>query len=406
MHFFPILSALRRHRTAASLIVFEIAMSCAIVCNTIFLIGDRLSRMDLPSGVAEDELVRVQLTGIGKTTDPSAVTAQDLAALRVLPGVKSVAATNIVPFGGSSWDSTISTIPDDPAPPVNSAMYLGSADLLQTLGVQLIAGRGFAPDEYVDLHRLGTAQARFASVIISRALAERLFPGKSAVGQPLYAWGKEPQTVVGVIDYLVRPDPVQRADSSTYSHLLPMTPSYVDGGNYLLRVDPARRAEVLAAVDRTLRKVEPSRVILRRELFSELRKSYFKRDRAVYLLGFGVSLALLIITGLGVVGLASFWVQQRRHQIGIRRALGATRRDILHYFQLENFILVTIGIAIGMALAYAVNLWLMQKFHVTRLPAAFLPIGAALLWVLGQIAVLGPAVRAALVPPATATRSS
>src|ERR1043165_4215570 len=124
MHFFPILSALRRHRTAASLIVFEIAMSCAIVCNTIFLIGDRLSRMDLPSGVAEDELVRVQLTGIGKTTDPSAVTAQDLAALRVLPGVKSVAATNIVPFGGSSWDSTISTIPDDPAPPVNSAMYL------------------------------------------------------------------------------------------------------------------------------------------------------------------------------------------------------------------------------------------------------------------------------------------
>jgi len=405
MHFFPILSALRRHRTAASLIVFEIALSCAIVCNTIFLIGDRLSRMDLPSGVAEDELVRVQLSGIGKTTDASAVTAQDLAALRALPGVKSVACANIVPFGGSSWDSTISTIPDDPAPPVNSAMYLGSPDLLQTLGVQLIAGRGFVADEYVDLHRLGTAQARFASVIISRALAERLFPGKSAVGQAIYAWGKEPQTVVGVIEYLARPDPVQRAGSSTYAHLLPMTPSYVDGGNYLLRVAPALRAEVLAAVDRTLRKVDPSRVILRRDLFSDIRKEYFKRDRSVYLVGFGVSLALLIITGLGVVGLASFWVQQRRHQIGIRRALGATRRDILHYFQLENFILVTIGIAIGMALAYAVNLWLMQKFHVTRLPAAFLPIGAALLWVLGQIAVLGPAVRAALIPPATATRS-
>jgi putative ABC transport system permease protein len=98
-------------------------------------------------------------------------------------------------------------------------------------------------------------------------------------------------------------------------------------------------------------------------------------------------------------------VQQRTRQIGIRRALGATRGDILRYFQLENFILVTLGTVIGMALAYAINLWLMRKYNVTRLPAEFLPIGAALLWGLGQVAVLGPAVRASLISPAIATRS-
>ena len=146
--------------------------------------------------------------------------------------------------------------------------------------------------------------------------------------------------------------------------------------------------------------------MLNHDLYTDVRKNYFKNDRAAYLLGFGVSIALLVITALGVVGLTSFWVQQRRRQIGIRRALGATRGDILRYFQLENFLLVTIGIVIGMALAYAINLWLMDTYHIPRLPAAFLPVGALVLWVLGQLAVLGPAIRASLIPPAINLRAS
>src|SRR4051812_45628558 len=150
MQFFAILSTLRRHRTAAALIVFEIALGCAIVCNTLFLVGDRLSRMDLPTGVAESELVRVQLTAITTRPDAASVTAQDLAALRALPGVQSVVSANMVPFGGGSWDTTISTLADDPDPKVESAMYMGGPGMLETLGVHLIAGRGFLPEEYAD----------------------------------------------------------------------------------------------------------------------------------------------------------------------------------------------------------------------------------------------------------------
>ncbi|HTM29086.1 MAG TPA: FtsX-like permease family protein, partial [Rhodanobacter sp.] len=97
--------------------------------------------------------------------------------------------------------------------------------------------------------------------------------------------------------------------------------------------------------------------------------------------------------------------QQRTRQIGIRRAIGATRRDILRYFQTENFLIVSGGIALGMALAFALNLLLMTHYELPRLPLYYLPIGALLLWVLGQLAVLGPALRAAAVPPAVATRS-
>src|SRR5690606_19519717 len=116
--------------------------------------------------------------------------------------------------------------------------------------------------------------------------------------------------------------------------------------------------------------------------------------------------ALLLVTALGIVGLASFWVAQRTRQIGVRRALGATRGQILRYFQTENFLLVTIGIVLGMGLAFGLNQLLMRHYELPRLPLAYLPIGAGVLWALGQAAVLWPARRAANVPPAVATRSA
>jgi putative ABC transport system permease protein len=119
----------------------------------------------------------------------------------------------------------------------------------------------------------------------------------------------------------------------------------------------------------------------------------------------GVILALLLVTGLGIAGLASFWVGQRRRTIGVRRALGATRRNILNYFQTENFMLATIGIALGMVLAYGINLFLMRHYELPSLPAIYFPIGAVALWLIGQLAVLGPALRAAAVPPVVATKS-
>ena len=402
MDIHPIVSALRRHRFAAALIVLEIALTCAIVCNAIFLIGDRLALMDRPSGVVEDELVRIRITGIGKPAGAQAVTAQDLAALRAIPGVKSVAASNVVPFGGSLWSTAASTVARDPAPPIDVTVYMGSPDLIETLGVRL-TGRDFLPEEYVDFDP-PTYEAKVSSILITRAVADRLFPGRNALGQVVYVVGAAPQTVVGVIDELARPNDTRAAEAQ-YAVIAPVNVAYTAGGNYLLRVDPARRAEVLAAADAALTRIDPNRIVLERRTFAEIRAGFFRQDRAMAYLLAGVTLALLIITALGVVGLASFWVQQRTRQIGIRRALGASRRDILRYFQLENFLLATAGIAIGMVLAYAINLWLMHAYQVARLPAAFLPVGAALLWLLGQIAVLGPALRASAISPAIATRT-
>lgn len=411
MDFLPILSTLRRHKTAATLVVLEIALTCAIVCNAVFLVGNRLDRMHKPTGITEDEIVDFRIAGIGVKKDEMAQTVTDMAALRAIPGVKLVASTNMIPLGGSSWNNTVRTTPEMTASGTNAALYVGTDDLVETLGVKLIAGRDFTANEYQDFDAVMKQKATYSSIIVTKGLAEHLFPGQNALGKRVYSWGKDDgQTIVGIVERLARPNDNDgprggTTDISDCAFIAPLRPAYTVGSHYLMRVQPGRGHDILKQAETTLMKLDPARLVLGKQTFAEVRAEYFKEDRSMAFLLVGVSLALLLITGLGIVGLASFWVQQRTRQIGIRRALGATRSNILRYFQLENFILATAGIVLGMALAYAINLWLMHKYAVPRLPGSFLPIGAVLLWGLGQLAVLGPAMRASMVAPATATRS-
>jgi putative ABC transport system permease protein len=396
-----ILSALRRHRTSSILIVLEIALTCAIVCNAVFLIRERLARMNQPSGVAEDELMSVRLAGIGAQDKTEATTDRDLAALRALPGVKAATSIDMVPFSDTSWNSNVTTVRDGADGP-SCGEYMGR-NLIDTLGLHLIAGRDFLPEEYISGDPSDTRYARH--IIVTKAMADHFYPD-GALGKPLYASGPEPQIIVGVIDTIARPNEgVGGPDARYYAFLLPISLPFTFFNRYVLRADPSQRDAVFAAIAPALNKIDPNRLILAEQTFGEIREDHFKADRSMAWLLAGVSLALLVITALGVVGLASFWVQQRTRQIGVRRALGATRGDILRYFQLENFILATLGIAIGMGMAFGLNVILMHEYEIPRLPGSYLPIGAALLWLLGQIAVLGPALRASLIPPAVATRT-
>jgi putative ABC transport system permease protein len=178
-------------------------------------------------------------------------------------------------------------------------------------------------------------------------------------------------------------------------------------GTYLIRAKPQDLERVMTEARAKVAKIAPDVVLdyANSRTIGHLRERFFRNDRAMAGLLIGVIVALLGVTAFGIVGLASFWVAQRRKQIGIRRALGATRADILAYFQTENFLIVTFGVVLGVALAIGVNLALMKWFEVSRLPLWYLPVGALVLWLLGQLAVLAPALRASNVPPVVATRS-
>lgn len=403
----PILSTLARHKTAAALIALEIALSCAILCNAMFLVMQRLDTLRLPSGIDERNLLLAQVGAIGTPADGDARTREDLAALRAIPGVTAAAVVNQVPFRNNSWNTSLSTRPDQDVPTLTAAQYMVGEGALKTMGLKLVAGRDFLPTEFKSVDAINKANdmsALKSSVILSAPAASKLFPGSSPIGKTIYMADVQ-LTVVGVVQTLMRPG--QMNGNRTYSVVFPAAMNFANGGRYLVRVsDPARRTDVAKAIESTLAKVDANRVIQPAITYEDSRNEYFATDRDMIGLLLIVSVLLLLVTALGIVGLASFWVQQRTKQIGIRRALGATRGQILRYFQLENFLLASIGIGLGMLLAYAINQLLMGKYELPRLPWQYLPVGALALWLLGQLAVLGPAHRAARVSPAIATRSA
>jgi len=407
MDLMPILSTLKRHKTAAGLIVLQIALTCAIVCNALFLITDRISNINWPSYMADDELVVLVVSGMKRDENPDPQTQADLATLRALPGVKSVALVNQMPFGQNSNNTGVRLSGERDAKPTGATQYIGGDNTLDTLGLRLKEGRDFLPEEFAIATVIDKqADPIVPAVLINSALAEQMFPGESALGKSLYIYGDRPQRVVGVIENLVHthPDPGTRNRPAL---ILPIRGAY-NNGAFMIRTDSSQRDAVLKAAKEALLKSTGGmkRLVRYEKTMAEMRSNYYRQDRSmVWLLG-GVCVGLLIVTAFGIVGLASFWVQQRTRMIGTRRALGATQGQILRYFQTENFLLSTVGIVIGMALAYGISVMLMREYELPRLPLYYLPIGAATLWLLGQIAVWTPARRAALLPPVAALRAA
>lgn len=405
MDLMPILSTLRRHKTAAGLIVLEVALTSAIVCNALHLISTRVATLSHDTGIAETELVTISARGTAGTQEVDDVTAADLAALRALPGVQSATLVNQLVYGRNSNNSSLSLQPGQQQGRVSAASYSGAEQVLGTMGLKLVEGRDFDPEE-IQLQSVVSRQENptVAQVIVNRALAQALWPGQPALGKTVYGFGNRPLTVVGVVADLPHPYPARGDASRENAMLLPIKPSYRTG-QYLLRTDPAQRDAVLKSAASALEKIDPTRIIDGASTVQEMRQRYYAQDRAMAWLMGGVIASLMLVTAFGIVGLASFWVQQRTRMIGTRRALGATRSQIRRYFQLENFMLTSAGIVVGMAGAVGISLWLMQLYALPRMPLAWLPAGAVALWILGQVAVLAPARRAAALPPVQALRA-
>ncbi|NUO72997.1 MAG: FtsX-like permease family protein [Frateuria sp.] len=409
MDILPILSTLRRHKITSWLLILEIALTCAIVCNAVFMIGHRLQHMRMSSGIDEHALVQVQVADIAPSPDIYARAKEDLAVLRQIPGVQAVAMTNQLPLGGSSSNASVKLDPTQRQPMLSAGTYFGR-DLPQTFGARLVAGRNLKPEEYIDadiaIKALATGDTKGlpAVAVVTQALAQRLWPGQNPLGKSFYLTDTVSLRVVGVLAGLARANAHDDA-TAQYTMILPLLMGAGKDQSYILRTRPQDRAAVLKAAVAALKKADPLRVVTRQRTYDDVRHEFFANDRAMAGILVGVIVALLTVTALGIVGLASFWVAQRRRTIGVRRALGATRGHILRYFQTENFLLATFGIALGMLLAYGINLFLMLHYELPRLPAFYFPVGAVALWLIGQLAVLGPALRAAAVPPVVATRS-
>jgi putative ABC transport system permease protein len=383
--------------------VLEVALSCAIVTNALHLIQTRIEFLHADSGLAEAELIVLETRGTKPAPPDRArnVIAGDLALLRALPGVQAATITQQFVYGDNVNHSGVTLEPDDKGARLTAVQYLTDDQFIPTLGLKLIEGRNFRPDE-VQLADdvFSTESPKLGQVIINREMARKLFPGRSALGQAIYVWGNSPSTVIGVVETLTHPQLHHATNENGAAMVFPVR----GGGSYLVRVAPDQRDRQLKAATAALEASDPSRVVTTAKPLTDMRADFYAQDRAMAWLMGGVCVALLLVTGMGIVGLASFWVQQRTRMIGTRRALGATEGQIRRYFQLENLLLTTTGIVIGLAGAVALSQLLMQSYELPRLPWGYLPASALVLWLLGQLAVWVPARRAARLAPVAALR--
>jgi len=191
---------------------------------------------------------------------------------------------------------------------------------------------------------------------------------------------------------------------SDNSIILPITMAI---GNVLLivRVKPGTLDATMPKVLDALVRNEPDRIFGRLRPFSEIRRTAYEKDRFIMIALTILCVVLVVITALGIVGLTSLWVVRRKTQIGIRRALGATRRTVVGYFLTENAVLCFCGVAVGVAAAEGLNLLLRSRYGIEPILVSDLLMCAFAVMLLGQVAAARPAFVAAHVPPVEALRS-
>jgi putative ABC transport system permease protein len=400
----PVLRALTHRKIGVVLIVLQIALSVAILANSLSIVQQRQGLMRRPSGLDEANTFSMTNQFTGSMADLSARIRGDLAALRALPGVVDAAAVQSFPLRGYGASTTVTLRPDAKSS-FNAAEYPLTLNGLHTWDMKLIAGRNFRADEVHDF-RLGIDKAAPATALITRALAERLFPRGGALGQIVYLGTTEPTQIIGIVDRAQTPWAAASAwgsfgpEESLLAPLQWVSPTLA----YVVRTEPGRNEAVMALAQKRLFAVSRARIISEAQTFADTRAEQYRSDRALGLVLTVVCGLLLAVTAFGVVALTSYWVSQRGRQIGLRRAVGARRLDIVQYFQVENLLISGFGAALGVAMGFAGNAWLASAFEMARMSVAYILAAAAILLVLSQLAVLWPALRAAALPPVAAIR--
>jgi putative ABC transport system permease protein len=402
MRIHPILAAMTRNKFGAILIVAQMAVTLAFITNSFALVEQRVAWSARPTGLDEANVFVIHAS-TEPHEDLEARRTGELAALRNLSGVVDAYITNDYPLQGRGWSGSVSLSPDQKTASASTAHYLGDEHALHTLGVALIAGRNFTPDEVTTVRDDALPTARI--LIVSKVLANTLFPKGDALGKTIYKGGAVPAQIVGIVDRLQGPNFAATGRFSTFAENSIITPHRPINQypNFMVHVQPGHLAEVMKRAERVLLEND-SEMILSAVSMEQARAKAYRGNRGLVTLLLSISTALLLVTGFGIVGLTSYWVTVRRQQIGIRRALGATRLNILHHFQRENLMIAAAGALAGVALAVALNLWMVQRFEMVRMANSQVFGGALLVLVLGQIAVFLPARRAASIPPALATR--
>jgi putative ABC transport system permease protein len=272
----------------------------------------------------------------------------------------------------------------------------GTSEAPAALGFEVVKGRVLVPADE------GALAPR--PILITAALARTLFGSGEPIDRTIASHHvAAAYRVVGVLREASIVPPF--ADLAGNVLVAPGRPVEARHAEYVVNVDGAHRAGFASAVEAALRARAPRRFLRIETLQASQERTYEGRSGSMIIFGSIAALVLGVVL-LGSTGMSAFLVAERLREIGIRRALGARRRDIGAYFLFENFAVTSLGVLVGAVVSVVANQRLAQRaipFAVLDFRHLFLSI--ILFWVTGLLAASMPALRASRVPPSVASKT-
>jgi putative ABC transport system permease protein len=392
-----------RRRTMRTLIVGEVALALMLATGTGLVLRSFWRLRAESPGFRPEGVLTLGVAAPGAIYDSQAkrVALYDalLERLRAIPGVTSVGAVHLLPFGGSNWNPELvvegrATPPGAPSPAVD--WRVATPDYFRTMGIALRRGRMFtAADD--------SASPRVA--LINEALARREFPGTDPLGKRVRTFFEGHDgwtTIVGVIADSKDQTLAGAARPQMYR---PFAQSPLNSMSVMVRTT-GEPMQVAPAARRALAAVDPDIPLERvRPLLAVVTESIAQPRLLVILLATFGALAL-VLGAIGIYGVMAYAVVQRTREIGVRSALGATPRDVLALVVGEALTLAVVGVALGVAGALALTGLLRSQLYAVSPtdPVTFLNASLGLLAV-ALLASAVPALRAMRVDPARVLRS-
>ncbi len=390
------------------LVVVQAAVAVIVVGAAGLLIHSLLRLQTVDMGLAADRLVLVAMNlPQSKYADRERrlrFLKETVARLQTTPGIAAATPIHTAPFAGTNgWDLPEFTAEGQSAdqvrlnPPLNlESIY---PTYFRTFEIPIVRGRAF-----VETDRQGAPDV----AIVSEDVATRLWPGQDPIGRRLKFGDLQSTdswlTVVGV----ARPTRYRELTHPRPTLYLPAEQFIVASESFMLRTDAAAPLTRIADLTRdTVRSEDPDVHVMRVMRYADLldRPLAAPRFNALLTGVFGISALLLVLIGLyGVIGA---YVTQRRAEIAIRMALGATTSDVRQLVLGEGLKLAGIGVAIGLVATLGTTRLLRGLLYgVEPLDPAALLATALLLVIASSLASYLPARRAARVDPVTLLRSN